>query len=55
LLSVPAAVSMRAGGWATARAVIPIDGLPPGAYVARADIDAAGAAGSVMRPFVIVR
>ena len=54
LLTAVAAVSLRADGWAMARAVIPIGGLPPGSYVARADIDADGApAGGVTRPFTI--
>ena len=55
LLSTVAAVSLRADGWAMARAVIPIGGLASGAYVARARIDAAGAPGGVMRPFTIAR
>ncbi|MBY0493636.1 MAG: VWA domain-containing protein [Cyanobacteria bacterium] len=56
LQSLAAAVSMRGDGWAMARAVIPIGGLAPGVYVARADIGAAGApSGAVTRPFTISR
>jgi len=54
LLTAVAAVSLRSDGWAMARAVLPIAGLAPGAYVVRADIDADGApAGGVTRPFTI--
>jgi hypothetical protein len=54
LLTATAAVSIRADGWAAARATIPIGELPPGAYLARAEIDVAGApAGGVSRPFTL--
>jgi len=55
LLTTTADVSIRTDGWATARATIPIGELPPGAYLARAEVDVAGArAGGMSRPFTIV-
>lgn len=54
LLTVTADVSIRTDGWAAARATIPIGALPPGAYLARAEIDVAGApAGGMSRPFTL--
>lgn len=54
LVTAVAAVSIRDGGWASARADIPIAGLAPGVYLARADIAAAGAPPvRVTRPFTI--
>jgi VWFA-related protein len=55
LLTTAAAVSSRADGWAAARATIPIGELPPGAYLARAELDVDGVpAGGISRPFTIV-
>lgn len=54
LVSVVALVSPAADGWMTARAVIPIAGMAPGAYLARAEIDSPGVpTGRVTRPFTI--
>jgi len=54
LFTVIADVSIRTDGWAAARTTIPIGDLPPGAYLARAQIDVAGApAGGISRPFTI--
>jgi len=55
LFTTAASVSLRADGWATARATIPIGELPPGAYLARAELDIEGApAGGISRPFTIL-
>src|SRR6185436_11815612 len=43
LLTATAAVSIRSDGWAAARATIPIGDLAPGTYLARAEIEVAGA------------
>lgn len=49
-------VSMRDGGWAMARTIVSIGSLPPGPYVARAEILAAGAVvARTARPFTISR
>ena len=54
VLTAVAAVSIRADGWAAARATIPIRDLPPGAYFARVEIDVAGApAPGISRPFTL--
>src|SRR5688572_2634959 len=54
LVTAAATVSIRADGWAAARATIPIGALAPGAYLARAEIDIAGApAGGISRPFTL--
>ena len=54
LFTTMAAISSGAGGWATARATIPIGELPPGVYLARAEVDIAGSpAGGISRPFTI--
>jgi VWFA-related protein len=54
LITATAAVSIRPDGWAAARATIPIGGLAPGAYLARAEIDVAGAPpGGISRPFTL--
>ena len=55
LLTVDAAVSVRADGWAAAMATMPIGALPPGAYLARAEIDLSGTPDVGMsRPFTIL-
>ena len=55
LFTTTAAISSGASGWATARATIPIGELPPGAYLARAELDVDGApAGGISRPFTIL-
>ena len=55
LLTAAAAVSSRADGWAMARATIPIGEIPPGEYLARAEINVAGTqAGGISRPFTIL-
>ena len=47
-------VAVRDGGWAVARTTLPIGPLPPGRYVARAEVMAAGTiVGRVARPFTI--
>jgi VWFA-related protein len=49
-------VSVREGGWAMARTMVPIGTLPPGSYVARAEILAGGAVvARTVRPFTMVR
>ena len=54
LVSAVAALTPGADGWVTARAVIPIAGLTPGAYLAMVEIQTAGAApGRLARPFTI--
>lgn len=54
LVTATAELSIRPGGWASARAALPIGSLPPGPYVARAEIVVAGEiAGRVRRPFTI--
>ena len=54
VLTAAAAVSIRADGWAAARATIPIRDLPPGAYLASVEIDVPNApAGGMSRPFTI--
>ena len=46
--------SVRDGGWSMARATLPIAALPPGSYVARAEIVSRGAVvGRTTRPFTI--
>ncbi len=56
LVSATATTSARDGGWSMARATLPISALPPGAYVARAEIVARGAViGRTVRPFTIAR
>ena len=55
LVSAAATTAVQDGGWSMARATLPISGLPPGAYVARAEIVARGAVvGRTVRPFTIV-
>ena len=55
LLTAVAGVSSRADGWTAATATIPISELPPGAYLARAELDVDGAtAGGTSRPFTIL-
>jgi hypothetical protein len=55
VFTTAASVSLRADGWAAARATIPIGELPPGAYFARAELDVDGApAGGISRPFTIL-
>jgi VWFA-related protein len=54
VLTAAAVVSIRDDGWAAARATIPIGELPPGTYLARAEIVVPGApAGGTSRPFTI--
>lgn len=54
LVSAAATTSARDGGWSMARATLPIAALPPGTYVARAEIIARGAViGRTVRPFTI--
>jgi VWFA-related protein len=54
LVSAAATTSVREGGWSMARATLPIGALPPGAYVARAEIVVRGAVvGRTARPFTI--
>ena len=54
LVSAVATVSSGADGWVTAQAVLPIAGLASGSYLARAEIDVAGATtGRIARPFTI--
>jgi hypothetical protein len=49
-----ASVSAREGGWAMARTLVPIASLPAGAYVAHAEILAAGTVvARTARPFTI--
>ncbi len=56
VVSSVATMSVQDGGWSIARATLPIGALPPGAYVARAEIVAAGRPiGRATRPFTIVR
>jgi VWFA-related protein len=56
LVSAAATVLSRDGGWSMARATLSIDALPPGAYVARAEIVTRGAVvGQTTRPFTISR
>ena len=56
LVSAAATTSVREGGWSMARATLPIGALPPGAYVARAEIVVRGAVvGRTARPFTIAR
>jgi VWFA-related protein len=51
-----ASVSVRDGGWAMARTMVPIAALPPGSYVAQAEILAGGAVvARTTRPFTISR
>jgi hypothetical protein len=55
LFTAAAAVSVRADGWAAARATIPIGDLPTGAYLARAELDVDGVpAGAISRPFTLL-
>jgi hypothetical protein len=55
LFTATAEVSIRPDGWAAARTTIPIRELPPGSYLARAQIEVPGApAGGISRPFTIV-
>jgi len=54
LVTATAELSARPGGLAIARASLPIGSLPPGSYVARAEIVVAGVVSSrVQRPFTI--
>ena len=54
LASGRSSVSIRDGGWAMARTLVPIAGLPPGPYVARAEILAGGSVvAHTIRPFTI--
>ena len=54
VVSAAAAVAPGAGGWMTAQAVIPIAGLAPGPYLARAEVQSPGVpTGRVTRPFTI--
>ena len=56
LVSAAALTSVDDGGWSNARATLPIAALPPGAYVARAEIVSGGAVvGRALRPFTIGR
>jgi len=56
LVSAAATTSVRDGGWSMARATLSIAALPPGSYVARAEIVARGAVvGRTVRPFTIGR
>jgi VWFA-related protein len=56
LVSAAATTAVQDGGWSMARATLPIGALPPGAYVARAEIVARGAVvGRTVRPFTISR
>jgi VWFA-related protein len=49
-------VSVRDGGWAMARTIVPIGSLPPGPYLARAEILAGGSVvARTARPFTISR
>jgi VWFA-related protein len=49
-------ISVRDGGWAMARTIVPIATLPAGSYVARAEILAGGAVvARTARPFTISR
>jgi VWFA-related protein len=53
-LTIPATVHTRDARWAIARAVLPLDGLPPGRYFARANVTVAGAeARRIARPFTV--
>ena len=55
LVSAAATTAVQDGGWSMARATLAISALPPGAYVARAEIVARGAVvGRAVRPFTIV-
>jgi VWFA-related protein len=55
LVSAAATTAVQDGGWSMARATLAISALPPGAYVARAEIVAGGAVvGRAVRPFTIV-
>ena len=55
LVSAAATTSIRDGGWSMARATLSIAALPPGGYVARAEIVSRGAViGRTVRPFTIV-
>lgn len=54
LVAVPAELSRRDARWSIARALVPINDLPPGRYVARAEISIAGKPlKRVVRPFTI--
>lgn len=56
LLAVPATITRADASWAVARAVVQMGGLPPGRYLARAEVVTAGAIVSrVTRPFSIGR
>jgi len=55
VVTAAARVAVRDGRWVIARATLPLAGLPPGAYVARAEVLARGAVvGRVARPFTLV-
>jgi VWFA-related protein len=55
-ITAPATVTVRAGGWAIARAELPVGTLAPGRYIARAEVTTSGApALRVSRPFAAVR
>jgi VWFA-related protein len=54
LLSRPADVARRDARWAIARAVFPLEGLPPGPYVARVRVAVAGGLPAIVeRPFTL--
>ena len=54
LISAAATTSVRDGGWSMARATLRIAALPPGTYVARAEIVARGVVvGRTVRPFTL--
>jgi hypothetical protein len=56
LVTVPAEIVRRDARWAIARAVLPLNGLAPGRYLARAQISTAGRPLTrVARPFSIPR
>jgi VWFA-related protein len=55
LVSAAARVTIRDGRWVIARATLPLTGLAPGGYLARAEVAAGGAVvGRVARPFTFV-
>lgn len=55
LVTVPAEIQRRDARWSTARAVVPLDGLKPGPYVARVRVATPGAPSPVqaVRPFTL--
>jgi VWFA-related protein len=55
-LTMPASISTRSARHGVARAILPLQNLPPGRYILRADIaDAGRSVGSAERAFVIER